>query len=116
MYLVPVIVLALFTEVELVNKGRLRGVFTGDLPVWGRRKLKTQRKEIAYGDIVDYSSLKRNYPFISRLLFDDLRCGGALISDRYLLRNTLLRVSIQILKSETIVEIKSCVIQVCGNC
>ena len=74
MYLVLVVVInfGVFSAVLSVNKGRVR----------------IRPKEIAYGDIVDYSSLKRNYPFMSRLLFDDLRCGGALISDRCILRNT----------------------------
>ena len=66
MLLVEVVILDLFTGVHLVNKGRL----------------KTRRKEITYGDIVDYSSMKRNYPFMSRIILDDLKCGGALISDR----------------------------------
>merc|ERR1712106_698448 len=67
MHLVLVILFSLSTGVQSVNKGRLR----------------IRPKEIAYGDIVDYSSMKRNYPFMSRIILDDLKCGGALISDRF---------------------------------
>jgi len=67
MLLVQVVILSLCTGVHLVNRGRL----------------KTREKEIAYGDIVDYSSMKRNYPFMSRIILDDLKCGGALISNRF---------------------------------
>ena len=45
----------------------------------GRKELDI---EIAYGDTVDYSVIKRSYPFMARLILDSGRCGGALISDR----------------------------------
>ena len=52
-----------------------QGVNTG-------RNTHIRRQEIAFGEVVDYSSMRRNYPFMARLILDDLRCGGALISDR----------------------------------
>ena len=38
--------------------------------------------EIAYGDLVDFSTIKGSYSFMARLIMDGGRCGGALISDR----------------------------------
>ena len=61
------IILCVFHLSYSVNTGRV-----GDL-----------RREIAFGEVVDYAITKLNYPFMSRLIFDDLKCGGALISDRY---------------------------------
>ena len=87
MYLVVVVIFTIFSEVE-PGKWVFPSPSTHLLEPVNRGRLRTGPKEIAYGDIVDYSSLKRNYPFMSRLLFDDLRCGGALISDRCILRNT----------------------------
>ena len=48
------------------------------------RNTRRRKQEIAWGEVVDYSSMRRNYPFMARLILDDLRCGGALISDRYI--------------------------------
>ena len=39
-------------------------------------------REIAYGTTVDYELMKRNYPFMARLIIDGQRCGGAVIGDR----------------------------------
>ena len=38
--------------------------------------------EVAYGTIVDYSLMKRSYPFMARLIIDSERCGGVVIADR----------------------------------
>ena len=41
-------------------------------------------QEIAYGSAVDYSIVKTSYPFMVRIIMDgSFRCGGALISDRW---------------------------------
>ena len=86
MYLAGVLILTIFTQVE-PGKWVFQPAYTHLLDSVNRGRLRTQEKEIAFGDIVDYSSLKRNYPFLARLLFDDLRCGGALIADRCILCN-----------------------------
>ena len=54
-------------SVSSVNKGRT-----------------TTFQEIAYGSAVDYSIVKTSYPFMVRIFMDgSFRCGGALISDRW---------------------------------
>merc|ERR1712151_7338 len=67
--LLTLLMFSFLTFHEAVNTGRNIGQIRG---------------EIAYGDVVDYSSMKRNYPFMARLIMDDLRCGGALIADRFI--------------------------------
>ena len=66
--LATILILNVFNFSEMVNT---------------RRKKEGGRREIAFGEVVDYSSMKRNYPFMVRVIMDDLRCGGALIADRY---------------------------------
>ena len=49
-------------------------------------KTKTTH-EIAYGTVVDYSIVKTSYSFMVRIILDgSFRCGGALISDRWVNR------------------------------
>ena len=48
---------------------------------------KPRPREIAYGKTVDYSLMKISYPFMERLIIDGERCGGAVIADRYILRD-----------------------------
>jgi hypothetical protein len=50
---------------------------------------KKTTHEIAYGSVVDYSIVKISYPFMVRIIMDgSYRCGGALISDRWVNRAT----------------------------
>ena len=42
-----------------------------------------QRRKIARGTRIGYSTMKAQYPFMARLVMDGAdRCGGSVISDR----------------------------------